>query len=554
MEWSEASAIAFLEANQIEFPLRWAPHPVLKAPSEDVQARCLRDFVRFRALIDFHEDYHRKIADEAADAFRHGHILPHWKDADELYDSYREVLINGGNRSGKTEYMARKVIETMLRIDNARVWCLQTTGEASRQFQQPVIYKYIPSEWKRLSSRGVAHVKYSQKNGFTDNVFIFPNGSQCNFMNYAQDIKVIEGGNVDLIWPDELVPLPWIETLRFRTITKKGKLVMTFTPVTGYTPVVRDYVAGMKVKEYRDAPLLSQAKRHVEGGPKGKMPYIAESRNGKAGLIWFHSIFNPYNPYDGIVDMVSGRSEAEIKIRAYGYAEKSAIGQFPSFTDMNVVKRDRIPTAGTRYMVTDPAGARNWFTIWAIVDEHERVFVYREWPSTDIGDWAEPSDKHDGKAGPAQRYAAGRGTEEYKQLWRDLENGEEFFERYIDPRAGGTQAVQKDGGTSLIDLLSDGDEPMWFTPAAGVQIESGVAIINDMLFYDQEKPMTILNEPRLYISEDCPNLIYALREWTNLDGDKGACKDPVDVLRYLTVMTPTHVPEGKLVGTAGGSY
>ena len=28
-------------------------------------------------------------------------------------------------------------------------------------------------------------------------------------------------------------------------------------------------------------------------------------------------------------------------------------------------------------------------------------------------------------------------------------------------------------------------------------------------------------------------MIYALENWTGADGEKGACKDPVDLLRYL---------------------
>jgi hypothetical protein len=32
-----------------------------------------------------------------------------------------------------------------------------------------------------------------------------------------------------------------------------------------------------------------------------------------------------------------------------------------------------------------------------------------------------------------------------------------------------------------------------------------------------------------------------MREWTGQDGQKGACKDPIDALGYLVVMQPRHV-------------
>jgi hypothetical protein len=138
----------------------------------------------------------------------------------------------------------------------------------------------------------------------------------------------------------------------------------------------------------------------------------------------------------------------------------------------------------------------------------------------------------------------------------ELEGKEEIADRFIDPRAGGTQAIGKDGGTSLTDLLAEDPNPMWFTPAAGLRIEEGISIINDWLAWDKDEPLlAIHNEPNLYISETCKNIIYSLREWTGADGDKGATKDPVDVLRYLAVMNPTHQnsqsfqPQGEI-----GSY
>jgi len=39
--------------------------------------------------------------------------------------------------------------------------------------------------------------------------------------------------------------------------------------------------------------------------------------------------------------------------------------------------------------------------------------------------------------------------------------------------------------------------------------------------------------PRLFVSEDCPNTIYALENWRGVDGEKGATKDPVDCVRYF---------------------
>jgi hypothetical protein len=135
-----------------------------------------------------------------------------------------------------------------------------------------------------------------------------------------------------------------------------------------------------------------------------------------------------------------------------------------------------------------------------------------------------------------------------------LEGDEVINERYIDPRAGGSKAVTEDGGVTLIDMLDDGESPMHFVPAAGVRIEQGVALINDGFAYDYSQELSPLNKPKLYISENCQNLIYCIKEWTGQDGEKGATKDPIDCLRYLMVMNPEYMENDSMQGWGGGSY
>ena len=519
--------------------MKLSEHPVLIMPTQE-QIKTLvekhgKEFVA--TLLQNRED---KIQAEKLDPYRHGYEPRHWHDADNLLSSFDEVCVMGGNRAGKTEWAAKKVMQILTNKPDARVWCLHTTSQSSIQMQQNVIWKYMPSELKTAKKTKITNISYSQKNGFSDNTFILPNKSQCFFMNYAQDKKVIEGGEVDFIWCDELVPLDWVETLRYRIVTRRGKMAVTFTPVQGFSQVVKDYVSGCKIKEQRKASLLDVKSQHVAGCENGKMPYIAHSVRKNSACIWFHSDLNPYNPFDQLAKTLEGKNTSEIKIRAYGWAENTIGSQFPRFDDHNIIKHDQIPKEGTDYMVLDPAGARNWFMIWARAGKDGNIYIHREFPDISMGEWTLPSEKPDGKAGTAQRNGAGRGIDEYKLLIRELEGDEKPERRYIDPRAGATQAVGRDGGTSLIELLDSGDDPMFFEPAAGLRLEEGIAIINDWLCYDTLQPRSPINQPRLFISEECENLIYAMREWTGADGEKGASKDPIDCLRYLAVMAPEY--------------
>ena len=87
-----------------------------------------------------------------------------------------------------------------------------------------------------------------------------------------------------------------------------------------------------------------------------------------------------------------------------------------------------------------------------------------------------------------------------------------------------------------------------------VHVDEGVALINDLLYYDASRPIDDENYPRLYISSDCPNLIYAMREWTYVDKDRGACKDPVDCCRMLVMDDNLMVEDGCMEMRGGGSY
>jgi len=519
---------------------RITQHPVLIDPTDEQVKAMVERFGADKTaeILQLRED---KIASEKLDPYRHGYEPNHWKIADELLKSKQEVLILGGNRAGKTEWAANRAIQTLVNIPNARVWCLHTTNSSSIQMQQDVMYKYLPPELKNARKTKITNVSYSQKNGFSDNTFILPNKSQCFFMNYAQDKKVIEGGEVDLIWCDELVPLDWVETLRYRIVTRRGKLILTFTPIFGYSQVVKEYVAGCSFKKNLPAALLDSDKIHVQGCPAGTMPLVADSMNRNNGVMWFHSQLNDYSPFEQLSKMLEGKNNHEIKIRAYGWAENTSGAQFPRFGETHIIPQERIPSEGTHYMVIDPAGARNWFMLWMLVDKEGNYYIYREWPDISMGEWALPGEKPDGKMGSAQKNGAGMGLDDYKKIIRQMEGNVSVTERYIDPRAGATQAVNHDGGTSLIELLDQGDDGMFFQPAAGVNIEQGVAIINDLLYWNNSEPLSPINQPKLYVSEECKNLIFAMREWTGLDGDKGSCKDPIDCLRYLAVMEPAYL-------------
>ncbi len=528
------------------------------------------------------------IAREASDPFRYGYIPPVWKRASELLEKHREILVLGGNRSGKTEWAAKEVIKTMYSKPGAVVWCFQTTAPNSIELQQPRIWKYMPPEWRNARKGQVTNITYSVKGGFTEAKFVAPNQSICIFRNYAQDPSTLEGGEIDFAWADELVPLDVLETLRFRLVDRNGKLAVTFTPVEGWSPTVADYLSGAKTIEDTDAELLpiykdksalqwgvENAIGAVKATLTGDILYEGESHRYISGyervpieqinpksrpIIYFHTKLNPWAGWSRMKKELQSETKEKILCRAYGVPTKAISGRFPLFNPkVHVIRASDVPQ-GTRYHWVDPASGKNWAMIWTVHDTSGRIVVYREWPDQTsyiegigyAGEWALPDGKKlDGKPGPAQQ-DFGFGLERYKDEILRVEGGEEIFERWMDSRYGNARTLGKESPTTLIDEMAD--LGMLFTATPGDSIDEGVSMINDALSYNPEKPVDARNQPKLYISENCKNVIYALQTYTAADGKKGATKDFIDLLRYVCLSDAINVEGDILRSHGGGSY
>ena len=571
----------------------FTPHPIHEVPTlqgKDAAGRVLAGFrdgrrwLTVEQLTEFWRIREEQIANEKEDPLRYEWEPAVWGQADAVLDTDRELLILGGNRSGKSSFAAKRMMRKMLDTPDGRFWCFQETAANSVEMQQPLLWKYLPPELRNVRKGRVTNISYGQKTGFAENSFVMPNGAQMFFRNYSQDVSTIEGGECDGIWFDELAPLNFIDTARYRLITRKGWMLLTFTPIEGYSAVVKDYVAGARTLEDREAELLPifgretavgtpplQAEKLIVGYER--LPVVQDPVRRKGRVMYFWTQDNPFSGYAELRTELLKAKRDEILVRAYGVPTKAIGNQFPKFHDkVHVVDPERIPEGGTLYHVVDPCGGRNWFMIWARFDAAGRCFVVDEWPNQDRyipgigfpGVWAEPDGKrHDGRPGDAQR-CFGFGLAEYKaeieEVEREMLKGGKaeklkaagVFERLMDSRYGNAATVAREGATTLIEECAE--IGLDFLAAPGDTVHEGVSLINDWLSYDTGKPVSALNQPKLYVSTRCKNVIYALQEWTGRDGKTGACKDPIDVLRYLVLSGAGHVEDGSLEVAPLGSY
>jgi len=181
-----------------------------------------------------------------------------------------------------------------------------------------------------------------------------------------------------------------------------------------------------------------------------------------------------------------------------------------------------------------------------------------------LGPWAVSGAAADGVKGPAQE-SRGFSLERYREEIEERDRGERILGRYIDSRYATSPRTISTSVTNLQEQLAEvGIDFMTMVPGKGRIIggennDGSIDMINSALFYDVETEigkwsakLGRLNEPQLQIVETCPNTIWALEHWTGQDGQKGACKDPIDIVRGMFLSQINFVGTDQYVFKHGG--
>lgn len=673
--WNGAETEGAGPAGEFEwsgwFMIELPPHPIFKLPAQETLRAIERQIGReqfTRRLQVLVEELQERIQAELEQPFERGYRPPIWYVADELLEEGKEVVlvdpawditdpeirkrrpldfleeairrrqlglgpivivgqrelwIAGSNRSSKTEYAARKTDEIGVDTPHGRTWSWSDSEDKSRAKQHPIIFKYLPTGWKqRLNEKGKAKsvdVKMGYgPDGFIGNKFTCENGWKHWFNNYKQDLRDVEGDQLDLSWHDEERDPERIKTVRVRLGDRRGLLLNTFTSIDAtFTAMVSEYESGMQILLEVEAEWLLKDKRAGELTPYERRPgrryekvrRVAVAGPGsdgdqKANIVYFHIGDNPYygyNPHQRlragekppiygkrafyINQNIANATRNKILSRAYGILTSGASRQFNFNTAVHMIAPDQVPRRGTRYLVVDPCPGRNWFMSWLLIDPHDNWFVYREWPSYggdwpsayipgigDPGPWAlagatRPGTNktvYDGVKGPAQEPFK-LGLNRYKEEIERVEAGEEIQDRWMDARYAGSPTTTKEAQTTYIEQLQDIGLEFLASPSEQnmLTIDDGsIAMINQRLEYDPDVDLgkysarlARLNQPKLFVSTECPNVRFALKEWTGKDGQHGACKDPADTLRYAALCDLGYIGEGMFSWSrSGGSY
>lgn len=499
---------------------------------------------------------------EKEDPIQWGWTLPGWRRVMERFDKDKIHVIMGGNRSSKTYFANRMLVHLAQSIPEAEIRSMHVTEERSISDAQRYVWQNLPARYKRTKKKSSTHsLQYNQKNGFNAAKAILPptdpnaeRGSTIYFNNYRQyaaDPQIFEGWSAHCIHMDEEVPESIFNTLLGRTVDYHGRLILTFTTLQGWTPLINSLLKGAETVRTRYSELLQR-----------ELPVEQISANWPDCRI--HYFWTQDSPFIDGHELVRtyAKQPQEVKLaRLYGIPSKSFQGRFPKFNrETNVVEHEQIPFIKdpsidvTRYFICDPGGSKPWVALWAGVMRDGRIFIYREFPDSTMGAWALPhvngAGKSVGKPGPGQR-PLGWGYIDYKNHFEDLEDGEDIFERIVDPRMGAATVRTKEGESNIINTMSN--LGFVFRAAPGVDIEAGIAKINDALSWDDTEPMTVDNTPKLFVSDHCDNLITSMMEYSGQSRAEHF-KDQIDCLRYLMVSGAEYISESSLQATGGGGY
>lgn len=408
---------------------------------------------------------------------------------------------------------------------------------------------------------------------------------------------------------DEGLSLNWLRMVKRRAPYRQAKIIWSYTPIKGITSTIKEAVGTLRVET--SAPVDRFVKFEnfvpdVPGCPAGHLPVTGRCALARTQAVYFHldrQCFNDY--FNIIVADCAGKEQRYIERIAFGYARDTVDRQFGNFGPHNIVKPEHLPARGTNYMICDPADVRPTFTLWVRVvpglePDKPEYWIYRDWPdAATFGEWAVATERElsddtlrgwDGDRGPAQANPD-LGYAGQKRVWLECESvsptskerdphrvalqhlikhkgeaivpsiREEIFERVVDSRFGPRLHQVEHGMTCWVwemekehaaTATEPALEPLFFRLADGSAID--LHCIKELLEYQRGPDGTITRPPRLYVSEDCAQVIWALGNYTGKSKEGGASKDVIDCLRYMAGAELLPVEAATFGSRGGGSY
>lgn len=220
---------------------------------------CVDGCIKTSKLAKDHKGYCRDVYVRSLAFMRAGAVVD--QDGDYLY---RERMFLAANRIGKTETASYEVTchltgrypgwwEGRRFLTPTRIWAAGDTMLSTRDILQTSLFGPITGvsakDWTGMIP---AHLvkDTSRRSGGVDDCLetaaiehVSGGLSTLNFKSFDQGRRLFQGTELELIWLDEEPPQDVYTECLTRTLTTKGMILSTFTPLQGLTPYLEQYLA-----------------------------------------------------------------------------------------------------------------------------------------------------------------------------------------------------------------------------------------------------------------------------------------------------------------------
>lgn len=197
--------------------------------------------------------------------------------------------------------------------------------------------------------------------------------SEIGFKNYEQPIEAFYGTAKHWIWGDEIIPINIYNECLVRTMTTNGIIYVTFTPLTGLTPLV--------VKFCEDADYLAGAKK-ILGLPTDKEeddnPDNEIVEKGYKAIIQAGWDDAPWLDKEAQAKILDASEPHLRETRRTGVPSMGSGAVYPITLDQFIVSPFEIPRHFKKLYALD-VGWNRTAALWLAVDPNtDTVYIYDE--------------------------------------------------------------------------------------------------------------------------------------------------------------------------------
>lgn len=190
-------------------------------------------------------------------------------------DDWRFVLLRAANQVGKTMAAAWVVAQDLIRHKRRRWRVYAPSREMSRNVIERYLYEFLQHHIRRGA--------YVEGQGFATKTVTLQNGSILQIKSYEDNVQTGAGDQLDGCWLDEVPKESHFREALARVTRRRGRLIVTCTPVDRPTGWFRDRVEPLEQDGSRrvwlaghDRPQGVQWKQYVVPFTRDNVPWLDE--------------------------------------------------------------------------------------------------------------------------------------------------------------------------------------------------------------------------------------------------------------------------------------